>query len=108
MAGNSGTVDNPNGFVLTFKPNGIDEEDFTGAELVFVTKLINGTRLEKLSADGGIIIDGGKVTIPFTLADSRLLPAGGSVPYSLEWRKGAEQRERASGKIKVSRGANIG
>lgn len=105
-AGNSGIISNEDGLVLVSKPGGV-EEDFTGVTLHFATKKINGTQLVKTSVDGGILIEGGKITIQFSVADSRALPAGGSIPYEIEFRRGGAQRERVSGKIKVLKGVNL-
>ena len=106
IAGNSGVVKSSRGLVLVFKTDE-GEEDFSDTEFIFATEKRRGQQIIKRSSDGAILIEGGKVTIPFSVEDSHILPAGLSTKYSLEAQYGAEQRIRVFGKIKVTRRANI-
>lgn len=108
LAGNSGTVSNPNGIVFTLTDSEGAVQDLSGSIFVFTTTEYNGISLQKTSADGGIIIDipTAKVTIPITVADSRILTGINSVCYEVEQQVGSTQRTRLKGDINVITGVN--
>lgn len=103
--GNSGVEQNEAGIVFILKPGGVPE-DLTGAEVVFSTAEYLGQSLRKTNADGGVLLDqlGGSVTVPISVADSRVFPAGASVPYAIEVRRGASQRNRLAGVLVILAG----
>ena len=104
IAGNSGTVDNPDGIVIVLKADG-SPEDLTGSTIVFRAKNGSTEVLRKDSTDG-ITVDAeaGRITIPITAAESRALPPASR--YEVERRIGSAQRTRLSGRLIVIGGVN--
>ena len=105
-AGNTGTVENPDGIVLRFRAGG-DIEDLTGSQFVIrAVNSVNGVEVLRKNGDSGVVVDAseGTVTIPITLAESRSLPPRSR--YEIEQRLGATQRVRLYGAIVVLGGVN--
>ncbi len=107
-AGNSGTVENPAGIEIVLKAGTPPAPvDLTGSEIVFRAVLGSGV-IRKTSANGGITIVEleGRITVPITVADSRLMTAGDRWRYEIERRIGGSERTIICGELIAAGGAN--
>lgn len=108
--GNVGVSENPAGIVLVYKAGTpAVAVDLTGYEIVF--RLTNAARvqiLRKTSADAGITLDAvnGKITVPFTVAETRALRLGEVYQYEIEARITGSERTLLSGRITTAGGIN--
>jgi len=103
--GNSGVTGNAAGIQITLKDTNGVEEDLTGSEIVFITAESNSNQIRKTNA-GDIQVVGGAITIPITVAESRLFRAGSTVQYEIEQRIGDAQRTRLEGVLQILDGIN--
>ncbi len=117
-AGNSGTTENEAGIILNLLV-GADPLDLTGQEVVFRV-LRDGVQVLRKATGGGVTLANGTdadgnastvpnlITVPITVADSRVLEAAGQpLAYDVERRAaGGVQRTVISGTIFIEPGAN--
>jgi hypothetical protein len=109
-AGDSGTIENQDGMAFTYKAGEPPAfVNLTGSVIVFRAEY-RGTVLQKTSLDGDIIVDGpaGKVTVPITVADSRLFKPGARADYKIQRRFGNVRRTLLEGFITVVGGVDDG
>jgi hypothetical protein len=110
-AGNSGTVENEAGIVITLTTGtpGV-VMDLTGQTIHFWIKNVLGAEAVAKTDSGDITVDIGlgKITVPITVAESRLIeaagaadqtPTGSVLKYEIERRNGGEQRAVLAGRI---------
>lgn len=103
--GNSGTADNPDGIVIVLKSDGTPE-NLTGSNVVFRVVNDSGVELIRKDTSVDVVVDAlaGKVTIPITVAESRVLPQMSR--YEIEQRLGTSQRTRLRGRLVATGGVN--
>ncbi|MCH2077673.1 MAG: hypothetical protein MK180_12490 [Rhodobacteraceae bacterium] len=106
--GNTGTVENPAGLVMTIKDETGTTRDLTGAEIIFFAQWDNAIQLRYSSGAGEVIVDPleGKVTVPFASTVFRDVSSRKNVRYELELRQNGEQRTVLEGSIAVVAGFN--
>lgn len=77
--------------------------DVTGSELVWRVVVV-GTEVLRRSTPDGVVITStvGRVEIPISVADTRLLPAGSAARYELEQRIDGIERTLVYGSLLVS------
>ena len=106
--GNSGTFENQSGIVAIFKAGSPGVPiNFTGAEIVF--RATDGTQaIRKTSADNGIALEplAGRITIPITVAESRLFGRGRRWRYEIECRAAGAERTIMTGELIPAGGRN--
>jgi len=109
-AGNSGTTGNGAGLVII-----VSEGDppalvnLTGQTVVFRAMSKSGVQVVRKDMSTGIVVDIAlaKITVPITVAESRLMATNGpDLTYDLERRNGAEQRTLLFGSITVDGSSN--
>ena len=106
--GNTGTIENPAGLVMTIKDETGATRDLNGAELIFFAQWDNTVQLRFTSAASEVVVDEveGKVTVPFAADVFRGVSTRKNVRYELELRQGTEQRTVLEGSITVIAGIN--
>ncbi len=119
--GNSGTTDNELGLVLNLLIGASGAEvpfDLTGQTVAF--RVLHGaTEVLRKDTSGAVTLTNGtdrsgaasavpnKITIPVTVADSRLLESAGyGLTYDVERRQGGLQRTILTGNVFIEAGAN--
>ncbi|MEM9794776.1 MAG: hypothetical protein AAF848_17685 [Pseudomonadota bacterium] len=106
--GNSGTIENPAGLVMTIQDDQGQPRDLSGAEVVFYGHWDNQTNMRLTSALGEISVSEaeGRVTVPFAVDAFRSVSTRKTVRYEVELRQGGEQRTVLQGLVKVIAGLN--
>lgn len=108
ISGYSGTETHDIGIELALEDSEGTVTDLTGWEIVFITQSLESGPMRKTSADGGITVTPteGRILVPISVVDSRLLSHRSSLKYEIERRNGPQQRPVLSGTIFVNRGVN--
>jgi hypothetical protein len=108
--GNTGTVENPSGIVFVMKAGSTPVPvDLTGSEIIFLVRnMSGGLVLRKTSANGGITLDAlaGKITIPITAPETRLMQVGARLKYEVERRISGIERTVLTGELVPAGGVN--
>ncbi|MEM1151064.1 MAG: hypothetical protein AAGI03_10975 [Pseudomonadota bacterium] len=106
--GNSGTIENPAGLVVTIQDDEGQPRDLSGAEVVFYGHWDNQTHMRLTSALGEINLSEpeGRVTVPFAVDAFRTVSTRKTVRYELELRQAGEQRTVLEGLVNVIEGLN--
>lgn len=106
--GNSGTAENPGGIVAVLKAGSPPApENLTGVEIVF--RATNGAQvIRKTSVGGGITVEplAGRITIPISVAESRLFGPTGRWRYEIERRAAGAERTIMTGELIPAGGRN--
>jgi|GEM_PF-2922799 hypothetical protein len=106
--GNSGTAENQSGIVAVLKAGSPPApENLTGVEIVF--RATDGTQaIRKTSADNGIALEplAGRITIPISVAESRLFGRGRRWRYEIECRAAGAERTIMTGELIPAGGMN--
>jgi hypothetical protein len=119
-AGNSGTTENENGLELVLKrhaESGLETVDLSNSSFVFIARAssdaaitLRFTSTEQIQ----VLAPEGRVVVPFSVADSRLLHSAGApagqgrvrMIYELERRYDGAQRTILFGQIAIEPGIN--
>lgn len=101
--GNSGTIENPAGLVMTIRDDSGQPRDLTGSEIVFFANWDRQNQMRLSSAAGSVevVATEGRVTVPFDKSTFRNVSPRKAVHYELELRSGEEQRTVLEGRIHV-------
>lgn len=106
--GNSGTAENQSGIVAVLKTGSPPApENLTGVEFVF--RATHGAQvIRKTSADNGITLEplAGRITIPISVAESRLFGPAGRWRYEIERRAAGAERTIMTGELIPAGGRN--
>jgi hypothetical protein len=106
--GNSGTAENPGGIVAVLKAGSPPApENLTGVEIVF--RATHGAQvIRKTSTGGGITVEplAGRITIPISVAESRLFGPAGRWRYEIERRAAGAERTIMTGELIPAGGRN--
>jgi hypothetical protein len=119
-AGNSGSTDNENGLEVLIKRqavSGLEAENLSGSDFVFIARASSDSpvTLRFTSAERiQVLALEGRVVVPFSVADSRLLHSAGApagqgrvrMIYELERRYEGAQRAILFGQITIEPGIN--
>ena len=86
--GATGTKANDAGFVFDWLDNDNQPVDTDGVEVIFVARdAARNIVLRKTSTDGGVLIDGNRITVPFTVEETRnTTPNVSQIRYEIEYR----------------------
>ena len=105
-AGNTGTIENPDGLVVRVQDDAGNPRDLSTMEIVFFAHWSGKTRIKRSSADNQISLDtqAGKITVAFGTGDFSDARAGQDIRYELEQRENGHQRTILQGKITLHAG----
>lgn len=108
FVGNSGVAENPDGIVFDWLDNNGIALDLTGYEFIF--RVISGSAdtstelIRKTSSNNEINVVGSRITIPITIAETRLINS--AKRYEIESRIDGSERTILYGVLNPIGGAN--